>query len=226
MPAEEPAAAVRQGDTDRLIRHEWPDRVFHWLMAASMLVLLGTGLLPILGLKFPWVTAHWIAGLVLTAAVLFHTVRASFWQDLCSMWIPVRDLQDLWTLIVTVIRRTDAPLEKPGKYSLAQKAYHHVITIVVLVAIVTGIIMMIGIDTPFWERNSTWLSEATRGVIYVLHGFATLFSITLIMLHIYFAFRPEKLHFTRSMLLGWISHGEYLANHDPQRWKVGSDLYN
>lgn len=218
MPAEDSAAAAGQGATDKLIRHEWPDRVFHWLMAVSMLVLLGTGLLPILGIKFPWVTAHWIAGLVLTVAALFHTVRAVFWQDLCSMWIPVRDLQNLWRLVVTVIRRTDDPLEKPGKYSLAQKAYHHAITLVVLVAIVTGVVMMIGIDTPFWERNSTWLSEATRGVIYVLHGFATLFSVTLIMLHVYFAFRPEKLHFTRSMLLGWITRDEYVANHDPLKW--------
>ena len=32
-----------------------------------MLTLLGTGFLPIMGWKFEWVTAHWIAGLVLAA---------------------------------------------------------------------------------------------------------------------------------------------------------------
>jgi hypothetical protein len=38
--------------------------------------------------------------------------------------------------------------------------------------------------------------------------------------HIYFALRPEKLHFTRSMILGWITREEYRANHDTNRWQV------
>ena len=66
MRAEQPAPAAGEGTPERLIRHEWPDRVFHWLTAGSMLVLLGTGLLPILGIKFPWVTAHWEADSYLT----------------------------------------------------------------------------------------------------------------------------------------------------------------
>ena len=61
------------------------DRLYHWTMAAALLTCLFTAFLPILGWKFEWVTTHWIAGIVLTAAVLFHIVRPSLWQDFWSM---------------------------------------------------------------------------------------------------------------------------------------------
>jgi hypothetical protein len=41
----------------------------------------------------------------------------------------------------------------------------------------------------------------------------------LIMMHVYFALRPEKLFYTRSMILGWITRGEFNANHDADIWK-------
>ena len=65
------------------------DRIFHWIMASSVLALLVTSFLPIFGVKFAWVTPHWIAGLALTAAVLFHIVRALVWQDRGSMAVGV-----------------------------------------------------------------------------------------------------------------------------------------
>jgi cytochrome b subunit of formate dehydrogenase len=37
---------------DRIVRHRLPDRIFHWVMAASVLALLATGFLPILGVRF------------------------------------------------------------------------------------------------------------------------------------------------------------------------------
>jgi formate dehydrogenase subunit gamma len=80
--------------------------------------------------------------------------------------------------------------------------------------------MMVKVDTPFWTRDPYWLSDSTWGVIYVLHGLAALTSITLIMVHVYFAFRPEKLWLTRSMVLGWITRSEYAEQHDPARWQI------
>src|SRR5262245_31092414 len=49
---------------ERVPRHSILARTFHWLMAASMLTLLFTGILPKVGVQFPWVTIHWIAGTV------------------------------------------------------------------------------------------------------------------------------------------------------------------
>ena len=54
--------------------------------------------------------------------------------------------------------------------------------------------------------------------MFVLHGFAGLISITMVMVHIYFAIRPEKLYMTRSMLRGWITREEFEENHDPELW--------
>jgi cytochrome b subunit of formate dehydrogenase len=64
------------------------------------------------------------------------------------------------------------------------------------------------------------LADATWGIVYVLHGLAALLLITMVMMHVYFALRPEKLKFTRAMVLGWITRREYAENHDPQRWTV------
>ena len=130
------AAGAR--DQERLVRHEWPDRIYHWVMAISVLTLLGTSLLPILGIKFPWVTIHWIAGLVLTVVVAYHIVRASFWQDLKSMMIWPRDIRDAWRACLQFFMIRGRAPGKPGKYPLLQRGYHHFVATVILVTIAPG----------------------------------------------------------------------------------------
>ena len=76
--------AKPSSDGPRVKRHDGIDRAFHWIMAGSVLVLIATGVLPIIGIRFAWLDIHWIAGLVLTFVVIFHTIRASFWQDFKS----------------------------------------------------------------------------------------------------------------------------------------------
>lgn len=205
---------------ERIVRHRLPDRVFHWVQALAVLALLATGFLPILGVRFSWVTMHWIAGLVLLAAVLFHVVRALAFQEPRTMWVDGRDLRNARDGLGWILRRRPPP-GKPGKYLLAQKLFHHVVALVLLATLVTGLMMMVRVDTPFWTRNPYWLSDRTWGVVYVLHGLAAMAVITLLMLHVYFALRPEKLWITRSMILGWISRGEYAAYHGPERWRPG-----
>lgn len=199
--ASKPSSAGAQ-----LPRHAGVDRVFHWVMAVSVLVLLATGVLPIIGIEFAWLTIHWIAGLVLTAAVLFHIVRASFWQDFWSMWLSPGDLKEL----------SDSSV-KPGKYSLAQKSMHLAVTVLTLLVIASGLVMFAMIDTPWWERSNA-LSESTLGWVFLFHGLSTLGLLAVVSLHIYFGLRPEKLFYTRSMISGWISEDELKANHDPARW--------
>ena len=204
---------------EQVLRHHLADRLYHWLMAACMLVLLFTGFLPVMGFNFAWVDPHWIAGVILTVLVLFHVLRSLFWLTPSAIWIRWRE----YTESVRALTKEDlggARLKKKiGKYSVGQKAFHHAVAVVVLVVIVTGIIMMIGIDGPFWERNPFIISESMRGLVFVLHGFAGLISITMIMVHIYFAIRPEKLYMTRSMIRGWITREDYQDKHDPELWQ-------
>jgi len=199
-------AAKPSSSGPRIARHRGIDRIFHWVMAISVLVLLVTGIFPIIGLEFSWLTIHWVAGLVLTAAVAFHIVRSLFWQDLRTMWISARDLKEPF----------DATL-KPGKYSVAQKSMHATVTVLVLLVIASGLVMFAMIDTPWWDRTNS-IAESTLGWVFLIHGLSTLALIALTSLHIYFGLRPEKLFYTRSMIKGWISKDELETHHDPERW--------
>jgi len=181
-----------------------------------MLTLIITGLSTFLGLEFDWLFIHWIVGIGLTAVVLFHICRSVSWQKLGSMWISIQDLKTF----VSELRIEPAQMSKPGKYSLAQRLMHHAVTIFCLLGIGTGLAMLVRIDTSFWERNPYLLSQATWGVIYVIHGLATLIFVSLIIIHVYFALRPEKLFYTRSMIIGWITRREYIDNHDPELWNA------
>ena len=182
-----------------------------------MLTLLGTGLCPILGLEFDWVPVHWIAGVILAITLIWHISRALLQQDLMSIWIgPIE-------LLKTIGSIRSGIFSKPGKYSIAQRLMHSIVTVFCLGALVTGLLMMVRIDTPFWERNPYLLSQSTWGWVYVLHGLAALIFVSVIMLHVYFALRPEKLFYTRSMILGWITRKELEDNHDPDLWKDAGD---
>ncbi len=204
---------------DRLVRHALIDRLLHWLTAACVLILLATAFLPIVGLDFAWVTIHWVTGLVLAVSVAAHILRALLVKPLGSMWIGGRDLRDAVHVAKWSLRRDERPPPLPGKFSLAQKAIHFLFSVVVLTTIVTGFLMLVKVDTPWWERDPYWLGEDTWGVIYVLHDLAALLLVTMVMLHVYFALRPEKLFFTRSMIVGWITRAEHTAHHDAERWR-------
>ncbi len=205
----------------RVMRHSAAARAFHWIMSAAMLVLLFTAFLPKAGLQFDWVTYHWIAGAVLTASILFHIIHASFWLDFRAIWPDQIDMKDAWHRTLAFFGRP-APLpRKFAKYPLENKLYHGVIMIVGLAVIVTGVFMMFRIRTIFFAREPYLFSDMTWGMIYVLHGLAGVGLIALIIVHIYFGVRPEKLPITKSMIFGWMCREFYLHEHDPARWVVG-----
>ena len=210
-------------ESNRVLRHKLIDRVFHWTTAACFFVLLGTGLFPIFGVKFDWLMPHWVAGVVLAAAVVLHIIGALRARHIRYMWISIREFVASFLQVFAVLSGRKAPAAKPGKYSVAQKVFHFAAIVVVFTAVGTGIVMMIGIDTPFWERDPYFVTERLRGFVFVAHGFATLLSVTMIIVHVYFALRPEKRYFMRSMIGGWISRRDYEDNHDIGLWKEESD---
>ncbi|MDA1092220.1 MAG: cytochrome b/b6 domain-containing protein [Acidobacteria bacterium] len=217
----EPAAKAPAGIPDKVVRHTGAARMFHWVMAASMLVLLATGFLPIVGLEFAWLNIHWISGLILILCILYHIVHASFFLDFWSIWILPADLGE-------AVQRTkrqlgqQVTLGKHGKYPLDHKLYHLAVSVFGLLVSATGLLMMLRIDTPIIPRNDQFFTEGTWGVVYALHGFAAVLFVTLTITHIYFAIRPDKLWMTKAMIFGWVSKSDYLSHHDPEKWKVGS----
>jgi cytochrome b subunit of formate dehydrogenase len=204
----------------KIVRHALVDRVFHWVTAACVLTLLATAFLPIAGVEFGWVTPHWITGVVLIAAVLFHIVRGLFWQSLRTVWIGAADVRDALAIARGTLRVGGPAAGKPGKYSFAQKLIHWAFTVVVLTVSVTGGLMLARVNTPWWKSNPYLLADKAWGIVYVLHDLAALLLITMVMTHVYFALRPEKLLYTRAMIRGWITRKEFGEHHDAQRWQI------
>jgi cytochrome b subunit of formate dehydrogenase len=209
---------VAAGIPAQVPRHSLAARLFHAIMSLAMLTLLFTAFLPKLGYQFAWVTYHWIAGLVLAVSIVYHIIHATFWMDAWSIWpdkIDIEDAKRRWA------RATgkDAPApRKFAKYPMENKVYHFVIVLAGLSVSITGLFMMKRVRTPIFTRNPYLFGDMTWGLMYVLHGLAGVGLIALIMAHIYFALRPEKLVITKAMITGTLDRDHYLAHHDPQRW--------
>jgi len=204
-------------------RHSLTARAFHWIMAAAMFTLLFTAFLPKIGFQFDWVTYHWIAGTVLTISIIFHIFHASFFLDFWSIWPDRIDLRDAWRRTQRFMGQTAPPPERFAKYPLENKLYHGAIIATGLSAIGTGLFMLFRVHTIFFTRNPYLFSDMSWGLMYVLHGLAGVGLIALVMIHVYFAVRPEKLDITKSMIFGSMRREFYLQHYDPQRWVVEED---
>jgi len=201
-------------------RHSLVARMFHWIMAASMLTLLFTAFLPKVGIQFNWVTYHWIAGAVLAISILFHVIHASFWLDFWSIWPDRTDVEDARRRVRRFFGMSASPPRRFGKYPLENKLFHGVIILCGLSVILTGVFMMFRVRTIFFPRNPYLFGDMTWGLMYVLHALAGVGLIALVTMHVYFGLRPEKLPITKSMIFGWMDRDFYLQEHDPKRWVV------
>ena len=163
-------------------------------MAAAMFALLFTAFLPKVGVKFPWVTYHWIAGIVLIASILFHIVHATFFMDFWSIWpdktghrrTPCNRLQP-HAGANPRRRRAASP-----SIRLRTRCITCIIVLTGLSVAITGFFMMFRVRTPFFTRNPYLFGDMTWGMMYVLHGLAGVGLIALIMVHVYFACGPRN----------------------------------
>jgi len=204
----------------KVARHSFAARAFHWIMALSMFALLITAFLPKVGVQFAWVTYHWIAGIVLTVSIIYHVIHATFFMDPWSIWPDKEDIEDARRRLRRALGQDAPPPHRFAKYPLENKMYHAVIVLAGLSVILTGVFMIWRVRTPIFPRNPYLFSDMTWGLMYVLHGLAGVGLIALVIVHVYFAVRPEKLVITKSMIFGSIPRDYYLEHHDPERWGV------
>jgi cytochrome b subunit of formate dehydrogenase len=214
------SGAVAAQIPERVARHGLSARLFHAIMALAMLALLFTAFLPKVGVQFPWVTYHWIAGIVLSVSVLYHIFDAFLSLDFWSIWPDKVDIEDAGRRMKRALGQAAPEPRKFAKYPLENKLYHGVVMLTGLAVIATGVCMMWRVRTIFFPRNPYLFSDMTWGFMYVLHGLAGVGLITLVIVHVYFAVRPEKLPITASMIVGSMSREFYLKEHDPKRWVV------
>lgn len=190
--------SAARAPSGRIQRHAGIDRLFHWLTAASVLTLLATGLLPVLGVKFNWVDIHWIVGCVLIVLIAFHIVRSLIWQRFRTIWFSGAEIAR----------------KQVGKYTVAQKLMHLAMTLMILGAVITGGTMLAKMDTPLWKRDPYVFTQEAWGTIYFIHGLAALSAVTLVMIHIYFSLLPENRMYLRAMIKGWITRQELVRHHE------------
>ncbi|WP_428561697.1 MAG: cytochrome b/b6 domain-containing protein [Solidesulfovibrio sp. DCME] len=198
-------------------RHSFVARVFHWLMAACVLTLLATAFSPRFGLAFDWVGPHVLAGAVLVAAIAFHIAHAITCQDVGAIWPVPADWPQLRAVLFPP--RDGAAMPRAGKYPLGNKLFHLGAVVVGLTLAATGTAMLWRVRTPFVTRDPYRVfGDGGWGVVYALHGLAAMALAGLVVIHVYFAIRPEKRPITRSMLVGTMDRDFYLGHHDPARW--------
>jgi cytochrome b subunit of formate dehydrogenase len=167
------------------------------------------------------VTLHWIAGVVLILSIVYHIIHAIGWQDFWSMMsFGPQFFREGFATVRHVMSSKAPEPPKAGKYPFDHRMYHHAVIVASLAAVVTGVVMMARIDTPFWARDPYIISDQAVGLVFAIHGVAGVGFILLIASHIYFAIRPEKRWITWSMIRGWVDREHYLAHHDPTKWKV------
>ena len=213
--------AANQHLPEKIERHSFMARMFHWVMAATMFALLFTAFLPIVGVKFAWVYWHWLAGLVLTGSIIYHIIHATFFMDFWSIWIGPKDIPEFKAEMMRELGQ-DVVAPKSGKYPLGNRLYHLAILVVGLLASISGMVMMARIRQPLFTRNPYLMADGTWGLTYVLHGVMGVALVGLVIAHVYFAIRPDKWWITKGMLFGYITRRSYLEHHDPARWKVRS----
>ena len=205
----------------KIERHNLSARLFHWVMAASMFVLLFTAFLPVVGVKFAWVEWHWIAGLVLSASIIFHIIHATFFLDFWSIWVGPKDIPEMKAELLREFGH-DVPGPKPGKYPLGNRLYHLAIVVTGMAVMLTGLFMLKRVRTPFFVRDPYIFGDSAWGFTYVGHGLAGVGLVGLVIAHVYFAVRPDKWWITKSMIYGWITRRQYLEHHEPERWRVAN----
>jgi cytochrome b subunit of formate dehydrogenase len=216
-----PSASVVAKIPARVDRHSFAARAFHWIMAAAMLTLLFTAFLPKVGVQFDWVTYHWMAGIVLTVSIIYHIIHASFFLDFWSIWPDKQDLADAQNRFKRALGQEAPAPRRFAKYPMENKMYHMAILLTGLAVTLTGFFMLFRVRAIF-PRNPYLFGDMSWGLMYVLHGLCGVGLIGLIMVHIYFALRPEKFVITKSMVFGSMPKEYYLSHHDPERWVVES----
>ena len=192
--AKEETDALEAKHTDlpqRVKRHTFMARLFHWVVAGAVVTLLGTAFFPIMGWQFNWVDIHYPAGLVLSGAIVFHIFHTTFFLDFWSIWVGPKDIPEFKAEILRE-RGQEVPGPHSAKYPIGNRLYHLVLTFVGCTVSVTGLTMLWRMGTPFITPNPYILAESTWGWVYVIHGMAGLSLAGLTAAHVIFGLRPKN----------------------------------
>lgn len=188
----------------KLLLQPLPIRIFHWIMFACVMVLLFTGLylsspfetlvLPLRAVR----ALHLIFGLILIANLsgqIYYYVYTTKWTEL--IFLP-RDLVNLRSFFRYVFFITDGH-PNYGRYNPGQKLLFSLWFLTVVIAAITGIILMLPNHTSAFQRLLGGLSG-----IRLVHFMGAIFFAMSIPLHFYLVF-TEDLAKLQAMFTGYVN---------------------
>jgi len=134
---------------------------------------------------------------LLCIAVVLHALRAAFSRSMRHMLIWPRHLREFWRG------------ERAARHTLPQKLMHAVLGFAVLLACVTGVLLLTKAYLPGGQAGET---------IHSLHRVSAIAILVLSVVHIVYYLLPGKRAYLRAMIRGQMTRAEAAQFHDPARW--------
>lgn len=168
----------------RYLRHDLTERIVHWLMAGSVIVLIVTGL----QVRFPgcmqwWSmnTARFLHFVFMYLFIfswlfhLYHTLAVEFHEEITG-WRDIRKIPQV--LKYYLFMSDEHPLFV--KYNALQKAGYNMLEVLILIQVVTGICL-------YWPTRLMGLTDLLGGLmaVRIVHDFMNYVFISFIIVHVY-----------------------------------------
>jgi formate dehydrogenase subunit gamma len=201
----------RESDLVYIPRYDGLVRVNHWITAACFILLTLSGLAMFHPLFF-WLTGLFGGGQATRAVhpwiglVLFLSYALLFARFMTSNW-PNRD-DVVWSRhIMDVISNREENLPELGKYNAGQKFVFWSQALLIIVLLITGLVIW---DWYFYG----WTAIPTKRMAALIHSFAAILAITIVIVHIYSAIWVKGT--MRAMTRGTVTIGWAYRHH--RRW--------
>lgn len=169
---------------ERYLRHDLGERVVHWVLATSCILLILSGL----NIRFPGIipigdmntarSVHFIFMYFFIFSWVFHvyhTLATEFREEI----VGARDFKNIPLVMKYYLFLTD---EMPTylKYNSLQKLTYNILWLMILIQIVTGLFL-------YWPDRFMGATDAIGGIMAarLLHDFLSYLFISFIIVHVY-----------------------------------------
>jgi Ni/Fe-hydrogenase 1 B-type cytochrome subunit len=169
---------------ERYLKHDLFERVTHWVMALSVIVLILTGL----NIRFPgclpWADMntsrffHFIAMYALIFSWLAHIYHTVIAERATELFYP-SELKKIPGVVKYYLFISDEP-PRFLKYNPMQKLMYNGIWVLIFIQVATGILL-------YWPKSFMGITNALGGLMAMrmLHDFMTYVFISFIIVHVY-----------------------------------------
>jgi formate dehydrogenase subunit gamma len=207
----DPNDEVRAGDPVTVSRYTGPDRINHWITAASLVLLAVSGLALFHPSLFfltelfgggqntraihPWIG---VALFVSFCGLFFRFWRANLWRSEDTAWM--RHLPD-------VAANREDRLPEVGRYNAGQKVVFWAMSVLIIVLIASGLII--------WNRYfADYTTPEAKRVAVLIHSAAAVTAICVWIVHVYAAIWLRGTF--PAMIKGFVSGGWAWKHH--RKW--------